>query len=113
MTTSGVTPRAHELGQDVGGVADQRRPSARGPLRLQRAHARQRIVEIRRALVEVAGREPPLDACRIHFDDEGDAAVHRHRERLGAAHAAEAGGQVERPARLPPKWRRATAASVS
>ena len=40
--------------------------------------------------------------------DQRDAAVHGHRERLGAAHAAQAGGDAtilprERPAEMPPR----------
>src|SRR5207244_12654520 len=52
----------------------------------------QRLVEIARPLVEILGREPPLDARAVHFDDERRRAVHRRGERLRAAHAAETGG---------------------
>ena len=39
-----------------------------------------------------AGLEPAPDARGIDLDAEHDAAVHRHGQRLGAAHAAEACG---------------------
>ena len=46
-------------------------------------------------LVDVAGVEAPLDARGIDVDAERDAAAHGHRERLGAAHAAEPRGHHE------------------
>ena len=52
----------------------------------------QRLVEVVGALVDVARRQPALDARRVDFDDERDAAVHRDGERLRAAHPAETGG---------------------
>ena len=44
---------------------------------------------------------------------EADAVVHRHRERLRAAHAAAPAGGGQRPASVPPKRFAATAANVS
>ena len=41
--------------------------------------------------------DPALDARRVALDADRDAVVHRHRERLRAAHAAEAGGQRDGP----------------
>ena len=44
-------------------------------------------------LVEVAGLQPALDAVGVDLDAEGHAVVHGDGQGLGAAHAAEAGGQ--------------------
>ena len=85
---------AHELGQHLGGVAEQAdrqrlAPAARG------VEAAQRVVEVGRALVEVAGLDPALDALQVDLDAQRAAVVHRHRQRLRAAHAAEPGGHHE------------------
>ena len=45
--------------------------------------------------VEIAGGEPALDARAVDLGDQADPLVHGHGERLGAAHAAEAGGDGE------------------
>ena len=45
------------------------------------------------AAVEIAGLEPLLDAALLAFDGDAMGAGHHRRERLGAAHAAEPGGQ--------------------
>ncbi len=89
-----MTPRRDELGQHVGGVAHERdRPGDAVPRGI--FDARERLVEVVGALVEVARRQAALDARRIDLDDERDAVVHGDGERLGAAHAAEAGGDDE------------------
>ena len=86
-----------ERGQDVGGVGfEADRPGDAAPAVV--GGARQRVVERRRRFVEVARRQPALDPRRIDLDDERHALVHRDRQRLGAAHAAEAGGHGERAA---------------
>ena len=81
---------ADQLGQDLGGVAQQadrqRPPLAAAP------QPRQRVVEVGRALVEVAGLHAALDALQVDLDAQRGAAAHRDRQRLGAAHAAEPGG---------------------
>jgi len=56
------------------------------------AYAVQRFVDTVGGFVKIARRESPRDAARIHFDNEGGSAVHGRGERLGAAHAPEAGG---------------------
>ena len=43
--------------------------------------------------VDVADVEPPAGARLVDLDGEAHALVHRHRQRLGAAHPAEPGGQ--------------------
>ena len=52
----------------------------------------QRLVEILRLHVDIAGAQPHLDARGLAFDREHRRAGHRGGERLRAAHAAEAGG---------------------
>lgn len=56
----------------------------------------QRVVEGVGAHVEVAVLDPAFDGPRVDVDAEGHAAVHGDGERLGAAHAAEPGGQGDR-----------------
>ena len=51
----------------------------------------------RRPVLDVARRQPALDARGVHFHHQGDTGVHRHRKRLRAAHAAETGGDDEAP----------------
>ena len=92
----GFEAAAQQLGQDLGGVSaesDAER-AALGPGRLATGD---RVVEIVGLLVEVAGLEPAADPLRIDLDAEGDPVVHGHRQRLGAAHAAEPRGQRDRP----------------
>src|SRR5918994_488449 len=47
-------------------------------------------------LVEVAGLEPTPDPLRVDLDAQRHATVHRHGQGLGAAHAAEPGGEGDR-----------------
>ena len=83
---------AHQFGKDIGGVAEQadrdRLPVAAGFF-----DDRQRLVEIVRLHVEIAGAQAHLDAARLAFDREARSAGHRGGERLRAAHAAKTGGQ--------------------
>ena len=114
MTTSGMKPRATSAGSTSAALPS--RPIERGDAVARRsARARvDRLVQVVGALVEVAGRQALLDARRIDLDDQRDAAVHRDGQRLGAAHAAEAGGDDDAcRASVPPKCRRASSASVS
>ena len=55
------------------------------------------VVEVVGDLVEVARLDAPLDAGGVDVDAQRDAVVHRDRQRLGAAHPAEPGGQRDRP----------------
>ena len=48
-------------------------------------------------LVEIAVLDPPSDAVLVHVDAQRHPTVHRDRQRLGAAHPAEAGGDRDRP----------------
>ena len=77
--------RRHHLGD----VADE--PDREG---LARVHGLlrpgQRAIEIVRDLVAVPGLDAPLDTCLVDLDRQADPAVHRHGERLGAAHPPQA-----------------------
>ena len=94
----------HDVGHDAaleqraehlaGGADDaDRAPVARAARLLGLA---QRRVEIGRDQVEVARLDAALEAVRVDVDDEAHAVEHRDGERLGAAHAAAAGGQRRR-----------------
>ncbi len=88
---------ADQFGEDVRGVPFER-DGTRDAAGTIPFHPRERVVEPAGALVDVAGREPALDPLGIHLDHERNPAVHRDGERLGAAHAAEPGGD-DQPAR--------------
>ena len=60
-------------------------------------HQLQRLVEIGGEMIAVAGIHSSLDPGAIDVDAEEDAAVHRGRERLGAAHAAQPAGHHQAP----------------
>ncbi len=95
------------VGEHVGGDAAPTRCSSRSTAlastaietarRSSRAASARstRSRDVGRHLVEVARVEPPPDARRVDLGDQADALVHRHRQRLRAAHAAEAGGDDE------------------
>ena len=83
---------AQQLGEHLGRVADHA-DGQRPPLLLGREALRDGVVEVRGDHVEVAVVDPALQPALVDVDDEADAAVHRDRQRLRAAHAAAAGGQ--------------------
>ncbi len=99
----GLPAAGDELGHHLGAVAHEpdRHRVARG---LGLVGPPQRFVEIGGLAIEVAGRDPALDASWIDLDAERDTVVHRDRERLRATHAAEAArerdGAGERPAEV-------------
>ncbi len=77
-------------GEDVGRVpqqADGERPTRRSRL-ARHAHGPVQSAALR---VEVAGFEPPRDPPCVDLHADHDPAVHRDRERLRAAHAAQTG----------------------
>ena len=83
---------ADHFGQDLGAVAEQAdrlRLAVLGPA----LDHRQRLVEARGLLVEIAGAQAEIDRVRVALDGEAGGAGHHRGERLGAAHAAEAAGQ--------------------
>ena len=83
-----------ELGQDLGAVPDEadreRLPGPDGLLRPAEG-----LVEALGHAVAVALADLARDALRVHLDVDDDAAVHRDRHRLGAAHTAEPAGDDE------------------
>ena len=88
---------AQQLREHVGAVAEQ--ADRQGPCRLRRQV--QRVVEADRLDVEVAAVDTPRDARLVDVDADRHAAVHRHRERLRAAHPAEPAGQRDRALQRP------------
>ena len=81
--------------QHLGGVAehaDRQRPA----LVAGRDRQLDGVLERGRLDVEVAVLDPALDPRLVALDADHDAVVHGDRERLGAAHAAEPGGQGDR-----------------
>ncbi len=81
-------PRQH-VRKQFGGIAEQ----ADAGRFLGRAEDRQRFLDAGRAPVEVAGLEPLLDPALLDLDGDAMRAGHDGRERLRAAHPAEAGGE--------------------
>ena len=60
------------------------------PWRLAVRREIQRLIQVRRHDLAVAGLDPLLDALRVHLDREDHAVVHGDGERLGATHPAQA-----------------------
>ena len=83
---------AQQLREDVGAVAEQ--ADAERPVGARREL--ERVVDVVGLDVQVAGLEPALDAGRVDLDADRHAAGHRHRERLRAAHPAQAAGERDR-----------------
>ena len=82
---------ARELRQYVGGVAFERQRSRDASL-LPPFDALEGVIQIVGALVDVARGQSPLDPGGIDLDDKRNPAIHCHRQRLSAAHAAETSG---------------------
>ena len=82
----------HDIG-DVRNEADRDRLAA--PLRAE--YARERIFEVVAAVLQVALAQAAVDALGVDLDDERRGAREHAGERLGAAHAAEPGGQDQAP----------------
>ena len=82
----------HQFRIDLGGIAEQR-DRDRLLLLAGAFEDGQRLVEILRLHVDIAGAQPHLDARRLAFDREHRGARHGRGQRLRAAHAAETGGQ--------------------
>ncbi len=85
-----------QLGQQLGGVAEQADRDGALGLRVAR-DARERVVEVARLLVEVLRAQAKVDARLLALDVERRRAGEGRRERLRAAHAAEAGGEDPAP----------------
>ncbi|OLT16652.1 hypothetical protein BJF80_04715 [Serinicoccus sp. CUA-874] len=91
---------AQQLGEDLGGVADDADRDG-----LARLLGGQRPldpgVEGVGDLVQVAALHPTAQPGLVDVDHEAYPAVERHRQRLGAAHAAAPTGEGERPGEGP------------
>ena len=83
-----------QLRQHLGGVAEQA-DRQRAALGAGGVEPGERVVERARPLVEVARLDPPLDPLQVDLDAQRAALVERHRQRLGAAHAAQPGRHHE------------------
>ena len=88
----GPDAAAQKFGQDFARVAEQRDRDGLALLR-RPFDDRERVVEVLGLDVDIAGAQPEFDARRAALDREQRSAGHRRRERLRAAHAAEAGGE--------------------
>ena len=98
VTTSIAAPAAQQLGHDLGRVAHA--PRCDSGRRCVAGLDGQRSASSRSAArdVQVAVLDPAVDAGSGRTSTQIDhAAVHGHGQRLGAAHAAEPGGQRDRP----------------
>ncbi len=91
-----VDAAADQLGEHLGRVAGEpdRQRAALAPGGVQPA---QRVVQVGGALVQVAAPDPALDPLDVDLDAERRAVEHRDGQRLGAAHAAQAGGHHQPP----------------
>ena len=83
---------------DLGGVADEGDREVARPSAAAARAQRERLCRVVGQLVDVADLEPSPRPRRVDLDGQAHAVVHRHGQRLRAAHAAEAGGQRDRPA---------------
>ena len=72
----------------VPGKTDRERP----PLLPRALEASQRVIEVSRALVQIARFDPPLDPAQVNLHTERAAAEHRDGQRLCGSHAAKARG---------------------
>ncbi len=95
MTRSGCQPRRTSSGSTSAALAISATERA-SPAARQASTVGDRLVEVVGHLVDVAGGVAPLGAGRVDLDGQAGALVHGHRQRLGAAHAAQAGGQRDR-----------------
>ena len=95
-----LEPHPLKLGQRVGCVGDE--PDAEwAALALRRPAPGDRVLEVVGLLVEVAGLDPPSQVAGVDLDAEADATVHRDRQRLRPAHAAQARRQRDRARQRP------------
>src|SRR5207245_11462529 len=85
---------ANQLRHDFGGVADQT-DRQRLFLALRSQNEVESLFQVTGHALEVAGLKAALDACRVDVDAEESSAVHSSGQRLGAAHAAQAGADHE------------------
>ncbi len=89
---SGLTPRRRSSGRTSPALPSSATETALRSF-VDAFDDRERVVEVLRLHVDIAGAEPELDARRAALDREQRSAGHGRREGLRAAHAAEAGGE--------------------
>ena len=77
---------------DLGGVADQGDRQRLAGRRGGPGHP-ERLVRVVGEAIDVADLEAPLRPRLVDLDAQRHPVVHRHGQRLGAAHPAEAGGE--------------------
>ena len=82
----------HQLGQYLGGIAAQRHRHGATRLGITR-DAGQRVVHVGGLFVDITGAQAEVDAGLLAFDRQRAGAGQRRRQRLRAAHAAQARGQ--------------------
>ena len=95
MTMSTATPRRSSSGTSVAALPTTPTESARRCALAASASAT-RLIQRGGDLVQVAVLHPAGKPGRVDVDDQADAAVHGHGQRLRSAHAAAARGQGER-----------------
>ena len=100
MTTSNGSPSRAQTGSISAALPTSAIDSG-SPGRGRVARPRERLVGNVRQPVDVADVEPAPCPRLVDLDREADAVVHRHRERLCAAHPAEARRQHDPPAERP------------
>ena len=87
---------ARELRQHVCGVRDEGHRFA-DPLGAPAVDRFDRLVEGVGQLVDITGIEAPASTRLVHLDDQRRPTVHRDRQGLGTAHAAQTRGDRRRP----------------
>jgi hypothetical protein len=89
-------PPLEELREDLGRVAHQ--AHRQGPPVVQGfPDPVQRLLQIRRGAIAVGPLHPAASPLRVDLNHQGHPAVHRDRQRLGATHATQSGGQHQAP----------------
>src|SRR5690606_21907188 len=83
---------ADEIGKYLGGIAEHANRD-RLLLLAGLVDNGQRLIEVLRLHIEIAGAQPHLDAARLTFDREQRRTRHGRGQRLRAAHAAQTRGE--------------------
>ena len=100
MTTSNRSPAAAHAGS-ISAALPTRAIDRAVAVGGRRARHRQRLVGRVGQPVDVADLVAPAGTRLVDLDRDAHAVVHRHGQGLGAAHAAEAGGQGHPPPQRP------------
>ena len=94
MTASGTIAALQKRGKDLRRVAEDA-DGERLSCSLCFFGAFHGLVQVVDAFVEVAVGDTAFDPVGINLDAQGYSPVHGDGQRLGAAHAAEAGGEAD------------------